>query len=249
MENITTVALSRMVAQTRMLDVIATNLANVNTPGFRAERTLFTAWLARQPGGAAAPGDGPISFAQDRSTYRDTEAGPRQVTGNPLDLAIGDPQGWFTVQTPRGPRLTRAGHFQIDAGGSVVDALGDPLLDANGRPLQTAPTDTRLTVAADGTLASQNGPIGRIGVVRPDDQQALAAEGGSLFATSAATAPVAKPELVQGTIEDSNVQPVLEVTRMMRELRDFQMTAQMIQAESDRQTGAIGKILNPSAQG
>ncbi|MDA8252069.1 MAG: flagellar hook-basal body complex protein [Rhodospirillales bacterium] len=249
MENISTVALSRMVAQSRALDVIATNLANADTPGFRAGRTLFTAWFARQPGGAEPPGGAPVSYVQDRATYRDTAPGALKATGNPLDLAIGDAQGWFTVNTPRGPRLTRAGQFQLDASGIVVDAEGYPLLDVNGNPLQTRPTDTHLTVTADGTLASENGPIGRIGVVMPDTERHLMAQGNSLFATTGPTTPVANPALVQGAIEQSNVQPVLEVTRMMQSLRDFQLTSQMVQEESTRQSDAINKILNHTVQG
>ena len=243
MQNTTDVALSRLMTQSRALDVIASNLANATTPGYRAERSLFTVWLSRQPGG------GPVAFPQDRATYRDAAPGPQRVTGNPLDLAIGDPSGWFTVQTARGPRLTRAGHFQLDAGGTIVDAAGDALLDANGHPLQTAPGDTRLAITADGTVASQNGPIGRIGVVRPAQESALSAEGGTLYAAATPTSPVAQPRIVQGAIEDSNVQPIREVTEMMQGLREFQLASQMIQAESDRQTAAIGKILTQSAQG
>lgn len=243
MENITTIALSRVVAESRALDVIASNIANAGTPGYRAERTLFTAWLARQPGGAEPPGGGPVAFTQDQATYRDTSAGPRTFTGNPLDIAIGDPAGWLTVQTPRGPRLTRAGHFLLDASGTVVNAEGDALLDANGRPLQTAPTDTRLHITADGTLASENGPIGRIGVVKPNDETKLVAEGGTLFAANTPTSPLSDPQLVQGAVEDSNIEPIKEITRMMQQMREFQFTTQMIQAESSRQMSAIDKIL------
>ena len=249
MENISTVALSRLVAQTRDLDVIATNLANADTPGFRAERTLFTAWFAPEPAGAEPPGGGPVAYAQDGATFRDTTPGALKVTGNPLDLAIGDAAGWFTVQTPRGPRLTRAGQFQLDATGTVVTSQGYPLLDANGQPLRTRPTDTRLKVTGDGTLSSENGPIGRIGVVTVADASTLVPEGGALFSTSQPTAPDAAPRLVQGAVEGSNVQPVLEIARMMSQLRDFQLTAQMVQSEINRQTGAIDKILHPTALG
>jgi flagellar basal-body rod protein FlgF len=249
MENIATIALSRLIAQSRALDVTAGNIANANTPGFRAERMLFTSWLAREPAGAEPPGGGPIAFAQDRATFRDSTPGSRKVTGNPLDLAIGNEAGWFTVATPQGPRLTRAGHFQLDANGTVVDAQGNALLDVNGRPLQTVPTDTALHVAADGTLASENGMIGRIGVVRPDDETKLSAEGGSRFAADTPTSAVADPQIIEGAIEESNVQPIRELTRMMQQLREFQFTAQMIQAESDRQASAIEKIVARPAQG
>ena len=249
MDNISTIALSRVVAQTRALDVIANNLANASTPGYRAGRTLFTAWLARQPGGAEPPGGGPVAYAQDQATWRDPSAGPRKITGNPLDLAIGDDTGWFTVATPRGPRLTRDGHFQLDATGTIVDAAGNALLDSNGRPLQTGPGDTALVVTADGTLAGAGGPLGRIGVVAPDDATRLVAEGGSLFAAGTPTSQVAAPALVQGAVEDSNVQPIQELNRMMQQMREFQMTTQLIEAESTRQSTAIDKIASAVAQG
>ena len=249
MDNISTIALSRVVAQTRALDVIAGNLANASTPGYRAGRTLFTAWLARQPGGAEPPGGGPVAYAQDQATWRDPSAGPRKITGNPLDLAIGDDTGWFTVQTPRGPRLTRAGQFQLDASGTVVDALGDPLLDASGNPLRTTPADTRLAVTADGTLASENGPIGRIGVVQPNDESKLTAEGATLAAAATPTSPLADPQIVQGAVEDSNVRPIEELNRMMQQMREFQLTTQMIQAESDRAATAIDRIVARTPQG
>ena len=243
MDNISTVVLSRLIAQSRALEVTATNLANATTPGFRAERSQFMTWLARQPAGAEPPGAGPIAFTQHGATWRDTTVGSLRHTGNPLDLAITDAQGWFTVATPRGPRLTRAGQFQLAAGGGVVDALGDPLLDSNGRPLQTAPTDTQLTVAADGTLASENGPIGRIGVVQPEDATKLTAEGDTLFDAATPTSPLAAPGIVQGAVEQSNVRPIQELSTMMQQQREFQLATQMIQAESDRELTAIDKIV------
>lgn len=243
MENPTTIALSRLVAQQRALDVTATNLANAGTPGFRAERTLFSDWLAHQLPHGGPPGGGSISYTQDRATYREREAGTLRQTGNPLDLALAGQAGWFTVQTAAGPRLTRAGHFQLNNSGGIVDEQGDPLLDVNGTPLQTTPADTRLTVAADGTLSSENGQIGRIGVMQPDDESKLQAEGSRLFATTGATKPVAAAQLMQGALEDSNVQPITELNRMTNDLREFQFTSQIIQGESDRQNGAIDKIL------
>jgi len=243
MENATTIALSRLIAQQRALDVTADNLANAGTPGYRAERMLFSDWLAREPARAEPPGGQTLSFTQDRATYRDRQPGTLRHTGNPLDLALGSPTGWFTVQTRSGPRLTRAGHFQLNATGQIVDSAGDALLDANGRPLQLTPADTQLSIAADGTLSSENGQIGRIGVVEPADETKMSAEGGRLFSTTSPTSAVAAPQIVQGAIEDSNVQPIVELNRMMDDLREFQFTTQFVQGESDRQSGAIDKIL------
>jgi flagellar basal-body rod protein FlgF len=243
MENITTIALSRLVAQSRALDVRATNIANANTPGFKAERTLFTASLTPEPNRAEPPGGRVLAYTQDRATWRDTRASSRQHTGNPLDIAIGNDAGWLTVMTNQGPRLTRAGHFALLPDGTIADEQGNALLDVNGRRMQVSPADGQLNITADGALSGDNGQIGTIGVVQPANTTGLTAEGGHLFASAAPTSPLAQPQLVQGALEESNVQPIVEMSDMMDDLREYQLTSQMIQAESDRQNGAIEKIM------
>ena len=171
------------------------------------------------------------------------EAGTLRHTGNPLDIALGNPDGWLTVQTPRGPRLTRAGHFQLSAAGAIVNEDGDALLDTTGRPLQTSPADTVLLIAGDGTLSSATGQIGRIGIVKADDPNKLSAEGGRLYAVSTPTQPLAGGQLIQGALEDSNVQPITELNRMMTDLREFQFTSEIVQSENDRQNNAVDKLL------
>jgi len=241
MQNATSIALSRLIAQQRALDVTATNIANANTPGYRSERMVFSDWLMKQTAPGQPPGSGTVAYAQDRATYRDPRQGPLSHTGNPLDLAIGT-DGFFTVQTPNGPRLTRAGHFELSPGSGIVDDQGDALLDSNGQKLQLSTADTTITIAGDGTISSENGQIGKIGVVAPTDAQSLQAEGGRRFNATGPTQPVAAPKLTQGAIEGSNVEPTLELTRMMNDLRQFQFMTQFIQAESDRQQGAIDKL-------
>jgi len=247
MENATTIALSRMVAQDRAMDVTATNIANASTPGFQASRMIFSDYI--QPaGGNKLPGqERNLAYTQDRGTYRDRQPGAMTFTGDPLDLAInGD--GFFTVRTARGPRLTRSGHFGLSPTGGIVDDSGDPLLDTAGRPLLVSPADTRLTVAGDGTLSSENGQLGRIGVVTPADPNKVKAEGGRLLsAVDTTTAPVALPKLVQGATEDSNVQATTELTRMMNDSRQFQFVAQFLQGEADRQQNTIDKLLQTHA--
>ena len=244
MNNSTNIALSRLVSQSRNMDVIAGNLANMSTPGYRAQRVLFTDWLSAQNGTSIARGDRQLAFTQDRATWRERAEGTISQTGNPLDLALsGD--GYFTVATPAGTRLTRAGRFTLQADGAIADSSGTGLLDVNGVPLKASPADTRLTVTADGEVSSQNGTIGKIAVVISNDPNKLTAEGSRLLRADGPTTPVATPKVVQGAVEDSNVQPVAELVRMMSSERDFQFATQFVQAEGDRQQSAIDKIAVP----
>ena len=236
------VAASGLVARERAIEVTANNLANLNTPGFQASRVKFADWLSPQPVGAALPGESRIAYTQDRATWRDTQTGPVAHTANPFDLAL-QGQGFFTVATANGPRLTRDGRFEPLPDGAIGDSAGNKLLDVNGKPIQVASTDTQITISGDGTVSSENGQLGKIGVVTPEDPMKLKAEGGTLFLAETPTRQVARPGIVQGALEGSNVPPVLEVTRMMNELREFQFTTQLIQAEDDRLRAVTDKIL------
>ncbi len=225
-----TIALSRLMAQQRALDVVAGNIANASTTGYKAERTLFADWIVRERGTAGPPGAGSIAYTQDRSTWRDMSQGALSHTGNPFDLALTD-EGYFTVATPAGTRLTRSGRFGLMPDGTVADSEGNALLDISGRAVQLGSADTTISIAGDGTISSENGPIGQIAVVRPSDSAELQAEGSGRFSTDAPTTPVAAPKIVQGAIEESNVQPVMELTRMMTMLREFQFATQFVDGE------------------
>ena len=239
-----TIATSRLVGQQRAMDITAANLANTATPGYRAQRVQFADWLSRQKAGRTPPGGQLVAFTQDRATWREQRSGALTRTGNPLDLAIaGD--GFFTVQTPRGPRLTRAGKFSLTGDGGIADDSGHKLLNSENQPLRVPAGDTRISVSGDGAISTESGPLGRVGVVRPADPMRLQAEGERLFRVDGPTQPVAQPGMVQGTLEASNVQPILETTRMMAALREFQFVTQFVQAESDRQKDAIDRLLRP----
>ena len=243
MQTAAAVALSRLVAQQRAMDVTANNLANMGTPGFKAERTLFSDWLSRQAQAGAPPGGAVVAYAQDRATYRNQAEGALTHTANPLDLAIAGP-GFFTVQGKQGPRLTRAGRFDLQPNGTVGDVDGNLLLDVAGQPIHLSPADTDIEVGGDGTLSSQNGRIGKLGIVQPSDANRMLAEGNRLFdpQPGTTTSPVASPRVVQGALEDSNVQAVAETTHMMNELREYQFVSQFVQGEADRQQSAIDKL-------
>jgi flagellar basal-body rod protein FlgF len=245
----TTIVLSRLMAQQREMDVTANNLANATTPGFREERMQFSDWLLREPRGTEPPGGRIVDYTQDRATWLEQQVGPLAQTGNPLDLAIGNPAAWFTVSTANGPRLTRAGHFTLSTAGQVVDSDGNPLLDVAGQPLTLGTADAHITVAGDGTVSTENGLVGKIGFVTPSTTAGMQAEGGRLYLLSpnATTQPTIAPRLVQGVVEGSNVQAITELTGMMSNEREFQFCTQFVQEEADRQQSAIDKILTKNS--
>lgn len=236
------IAASRMVAQQRAMDIAANNLANANTPGFKQERVQFSDWLSRQSGADVPRGGGTVAFAQDRATWRDLQPGALSHTGNTYDMALtGD--GYFTVNTAKGTRLTRDGRFGPMPDGTLADSNGNPVLDTGGQTIRIPPNTTQIAIAGDGTLSGDSGPIGKLGVVKPNDPNRLMAEGATLLNAPTGTSAVASPAIVQGALEESNVQPVLELTRMLSDARDFQFVSQYLQAESDRQQSAIEKLL------
>jgi len=246
MDITTALAVSRLVGQQRAMDITANNIANANTPGYRTERVQFADYIDNQTGAASPPGVKSISYTQDRATYRETQPGSLTHTGNPFDVALtGD--GYFTVNTKNGPRLTRDGRFGPMPDGTLADSSGNAVLDTSGKPIQVPPTDTQVTIASDGSVNTESGPVGKIGIVQADPMK-LRAEGATNFVSDAPTAAVAAPGIVQGAMEASNVQPVLEVTRMMDNERQFQFVTQFVQAEGDRQQNSIDKIL-PTGSG
>jgi flagellar basal-body rod protein FlgF len=238
------IVLSRLVAQQRATAVAANNIANADTPGFRAARPIFGTLLERQMA-EVPPGGRALAFAQDRATWREPALGPLTRTGNPLDLSITAPDGFFAVETARGERFTRAGRFTLDGQGQIVDSEGQAVLGTAGRPIRIGPADTRIEVLGDGTVRSENGVLGQLRVVRFDDPQRLTAEGDRLFAAppEQEAQPVPRPGVVQGAVEGSNVRPVLEITRMTEELRQFQFVAQMAEREGERIGTAVERIL------
>jgi flagellar basal-body rod protein FlgF len=161
MENPGYIALSRQMVLRRQMDLLANNLANLTTPGYRGESMLFVEHLKpTQPREQ-------VAFVQDLATVRDLRAGPMSHTGNPLDLAIKG-EGYFAVETPEGERYTRAGGFTLDPDGQIVTVKGYPLLGKGGAPITVPPDSGAVTVARDGTVSSDQGEgLERPGRARP----------------------------------------------------------------------------------
>jgi flagellar basal-body rod protein FlgF len=235
MENPTYIALSNQMAMQRQMDVVANNLANMSTPAFKGERMMFAQYLV-QPAGSS-----PLAFVQDVGTARDTRQGPITKTGNTLDLAL-QGSGYFAIETPLGTRYTRNGHFQLDAQGQVVTSQGYALQGDGGRPI-TVPTNAAdITVGADGTISAGQGPVGKVQIVDFAQPQALAAGANGLYVTDQTPTPTAQATIVQGAIEESNVQPIVEITRLLAVSRSSSMVKSFLDAENSRQSNAIDKL-------
>src|SRR5437879_13103368 len=164
MENTLLIGLSRQMVLERQIDVVANNVANVNTTGYKSDRSLFQEYLASGAHEDNFVGsDRRVSYVQDRATFHDFSQGAAEETKNPLDVAI-DGGGFLVVQTPAGERYTRDGGLQINNQGQLVTAAGDPVMGNSG-PIVFQPTDKQVSIAADGNVTVLEG-INRIDSVR-----------------------------------------------------------------------------------
>lgn len=234
MEDSTLVALSLTTALRQQMDVIAQNIANVNTTAYKEERVLFSTYLQEIDGQE-------IAFVNDFAVVVDMSDGPISATGNPLDVAIrGD--GFFQVDTPDGVRFTRGGHFVLDADGALVDFNGYPVLDDKGFPMLTIPGDTEIVIDSDGVVRSENGEIGRLGLVAFENNLALVKQGGGLFATEQAPLPATDAKVIQGSLEGSNVLPIVEMTRMISLLRSYQAAQTFADSQDELREQTINTL-------
>ena len=239
MENSIYLGLSRQMTLRTNMDIIANNVANINTPGYRGQNLLFHEYIS-DPRGA----DDPLSFVYDEGQYQVTDPGPIKFTGNQLDMALAGP-GFMGIVGPGGEiAYTRGGNFQLDAGGNIVTASGHALADAGGAAITVPPGTTKIAVDKNGNVSTQDGAIGQIMVVEFENIQELEALGHNLYRTDAATIPPENTTVNQGQLEGSNVKPVVEMTRMIDTLRSFQSVQNVLQTENERLRNAIQTLTN-----
>jgi flagellar basal-body rod protein FlgF len=254
MENMLLVGLSRQMTLRRQMDVVANNIANINTSGFKAERTLFQEYLsptAREDNFTGR--DRRVSFVQDRATMHDFAGGPVEPTKNPLDVAI-DGNAFLEVQTPAGTRYTRDGSLQINNQGQLVTSSGFPVLGNNG-PIVFQQTDHDINISQDGTVTVLEGTNridsvrSKIRMVQFASPQQLVKEGSNLYSAGPGVNP--QPSLTaklnQGFIERSNVSSVTEMTRMIEVTRAYTELSTMLQSQGDSRRTAIEKLADVPA--
>ncbi len=214
------------------MSVIANNLANMNTTAYKSERMMFVDQIERAradtPSGVQS-----LSFVRDLASYRRTQDGPLEQTGNPLDVAIHG-KGYFVVQTKDGEQYTRNGNFRLDNNRQLVTQTGLPVLSTAGAPIFFAPEDTTITISGDGSISTENGTLGKIRVVTFKNEQDMQRHAEGLYTTQQTPQEKQDAQLAQGTLEGSNVQAITEMTRMIEVSRQYKSVQNLIDREDQR---------------
>lgn len=228
------VALSSQVALEKRVNTIADNVANASTVGFRATGVRFEDVVSGLD-------DKALSFVSSGDTYLSTASGPLRETGNPFDFAIkGD--AWFGIETPAGTVMTRDGRFSLTENGELVTIEGYPVLDAGGAPIQLDPRNGPPSASADGSLRQGDNLVGAIGLYAFDPGPNFVRFGNSGIVPASEAQPIVDridAGVAQGFLEESNVNPMLEITKLIMVQRAFENGAAMIRNTESSLDNAI----------
>lgn len=241
MDNTLYVGLSRQMTLRHELDIVANNIANADTTGFKVESLM----VQTEPRAPAVTLDGPkpVKFVYDAAVARNFGQGSLRQTGSSLDVAI-DGKGFFKISTPDGERYTRDGRFRLDDTGQLVTQSGQPVLDEGGGQITLEPDKGAVTIAADGTVSQGTERLGKIGVVRFDAPSVLEKDGDNLFRNSSNQQPQPAPDAVvhQGFLEGSNVNTIAEITRMLEVTRAYESMAKMMDSTASLSSNSIQRL-------
>lgn len=241
MDNAQLIGLSKQMALQHQMDVVANNMANIETAGFKGEHLVFEEYIMPQAEVSGMTGqDQQLTYVYDARLFREFSEGSFAPTGNPLDVAING-KGWFVIETENGERYTRNGHFKLNASGELVTSSGQRVLGESG-PITFTAEDIKISISKDGTISSSEGEKGKLRIVAFANEAQLKKTGGNLFSSEAAPIAAEKYSLAQGVIERSNVKPVVEMTRMIEVMRSYTSTARLLQNLSELQRRAIERL-------
>ncbi len=224
-----------MVLKTNM-DIVSNNIANMNTTGFRGHNPVFEEYISDP-----RHNDDPLSFVYDYGQYQMTTPGSLEQTGNPFHVGLNG-SGFMGIEMPGGETgYTRDGNFQRRADGALVNSSGYPVLGQGG-PLILPQSATEIVIDESGIVSDQNGTIGQLQIVEFENVQELEAVGNNLYKTDSEANPAQETVARQGFLEKSNVNSVVEMTRMIKILRDYQSTQKLLESEHDRLRSAVQKL-------
>lgn len=237
MENSLVVGLSAQIALRRNMEIIANNLANSSTAGFKRETPLFEELLTPVDSPDAATSE--IAFVRDWGVLRDMRPGTFEQTGSALDVAV-EGNGFLVVNTAAGERYTRDGHLKLNEQGRLVTADGDSVM-GDGGEITIPPGENDIKIAQDGTVSTRQGTAGRLRVVSFLPGQ-LNKEGGNLYSATVPPTAAAGTRVLQGMIEHSNVEPVVEMTKMIEVMRAYQHSTETLNATDDIMRRAVQRL-------
>ncbi|MCH8168581.1 MAG: flagellar hook-basal body complex protein [Proteobacteria bacterium] len=232
--SISYLALNRQIGLAREMTTIANNIANLATTGYRREGVVFAEFIQATP-----PGDS-LSMADLRAHFASDLAGELTLTNGQFDVAIVG-EGFFTIESGGETLLTRAGAFQRSAEGLLVTPDGALVLDDGAAPIFVPPTSTSLEVARDGTISVDGEPIARIGLVTAPPVT-LTRVGATAFRAASGVTPVEFPDLRQGALEGSNVDPVLEIARMIAVTRAYEQAQGLLEDDDERVRSTLSRL-------
>ncbi len=228
--------LSRQTGLMREMRVVANNIANSATTGFRQEGLIFSEYVRSSPGSE--------SISMSRANIRNTssEQGALTETGGTFDLAI-EGDSYFMVETPQGQRLTRSGAFSPNAAGDLVTMDGHRVLDAGRAPV-FIPSDAKsIKFGQDGTLSADGRPLGQIGLFKPVETHTMVREDGVMFRVDGEIEDSFDGRVHQGFIEGSNVNAIGQITRMIEIQRAYEMGQSFLETEDERVRSAINNLM------
>ena len=231
-------AASGMRARMESLDMLANNLANAATIGYKSDREFYSLYASAEASADAPQVPGGADTAPViESHWTDLTQGVLRTTGNSLDLAI-DGQGYFTVKGPGGNLYTRNGNFRLSATGALVTSDGYAVLTADGKTIQSR-ADAPLEITPDGSVAQQGQSLGQIQLVDFSSRSSIDKQGANYFhlADPNAKPAVANAQVYQGRLEESNAGAAEGAIRLVGIMRQFEMLqrAAKIGADMDRQ--------------
>ena len=243
MDTTLSIALSHQSAVRRRMDVVANNIANMNTTAFQKESVMFKEFQVELQN-ANSPIGNTVSFIQDVGSKRSFAAGNFIPTNNSLDIAISG-KGYLTMETADGePRYTRNGHLSINEDGILIGAGGALVLDDGGATIPIGAEDADISISKDGTITSSAGPLGKLGLVEFTDEQSnsLKKVGQSLYSSNQVPEVAINSNITQGMLENSNVNAIEEMTAMLETLRSYQSVASMMKDYLDLKNSSLRTI-------
>ncbi len=241
MENAAYIGLSRQMTLRRELDIVANNIANANTTGFKVEQLLVgTEVGSRARNDAIRPG---ASFVLDNGVGRDFAQGALQQTGRDLDFAIDGEGVFFKIQDGAGEAYTRDGAFTVSPEGELVTKAGQPVLGEGG-PIVVDPARGPLSVADDGTVSQDGTAIGQLSLARFDTLSVLSKDGDGLYRNRSNAAPIdaTGAQVRQGMLEGSNVNTLVEITQLIEISRAYERATKMIENVQDLSRRSVERL-------